>query len=198
MTVTLPDLPSEQRTPGVEALFDRGRQRRDRVQEREATNQQLRDACALLKGPTPRPPRNPSILQRPAPTTAPTPTERRCGTPTRPRTREPTIHREVPLHPPTLPAGAVGQGLNPTWSRTASATTTLPAPGGPATHCPGVVRCGQRCPPACSRSRAGPLAPTWWPTSGTGSIRPRSPRRCSWRHGGRTAAPSRPVPGPPA
>jgi hypothetical protein len=113
MTVTLPDLPSEQRTPGVEALLDRGRQRRDRVQEREATNQQVPDACALRKGPTPRPPRNPSILQRPAPTTAPTPTERRRGTPTRPRTREPTIHREVPLHPPTLPAGAVGQGVEP-------------------------------------------------------------------------------------
>jgi hypothetical protein len=73
----------------------------------------LPDACALLKGQTPRPPRNPSILQRPSPTTAPTPTERRRGKPTRPRTRERTIHREVPLHPPTLPEGAVFQGFEP-------------------------------------------------------------------------------------
>jgi hypothetical protein len=111
MMVTLPDIPAEQRTPVVETLLDLVRQLLDRVQELQDTNQQLRDEIALLQGQKPRPQIRPSILHLPTPT--PTPKERRRGKPTRPRTTELTIHREVPLHPPTLPVGATFHGFEP-------------------------------------------------------------------------------------
>ena len=113
MKVTLPDIPPEQRTPLVEALLDIGRQLLDRVHELEETVQQLRDEIAILKGQKPRPQISPSILQLPPPTDTPTPKERRRGKPTRPRNTELTIHREVPLHPPTLPEGATFKGFEP-------------------------------------------------------------------------------------
>jgi Transposase IS66 family len=113
MKVTLPDISPEQRTPLVEALLDLMRQVLDRVRQLEETNQQLRDEIAILKGQKPRPPISPSILQLPPSTATPTPTERRRGKPTRPRNSELTIHREVPLHPATLPVGATFQGFEP-------------------------------------------------------------------------------------
>lgn len=113
MKVTLPDIPPEQRTPLVEALLDIVRPLLDRVQELEATNQQLRDEIALLKGQKPRPHISPSILELPPPTDTPTPKQRRRGKPTRPRNIELAIHREVPLHPPTLPEGATFKGFEP-------------------------------------------------------------------------------------
>jgi Transposase IS66 family len=113
MKVPLPDIPPEQRTPLVESLLDLVRLLLDRVHELEEANQQLRDEIAVLKGQKPRPQISPSILQLPSPTTTPTPQSRRRGKPTRPRLTELTIHREVPLHPPTLPAGAVFQGFEP-------------------------------------------------------------------------------------
>src|SRR4051794_11314983 len=113
MKVTLPDIPLEQRTPAVESLLDLVRQLLDRVGELEAANQQLRDEIALLKGQKPRPQIRPSILQLPPPPTTPPPKPRRRGQPTRPRNSELTIHREVPLHPPTLPAGATFKGFEP-------------------------------------------------------------------------------------
>jgi hypothetical protein len=113
MKVALPDIPPEQRTPAVEGLLDLVRQLLDRVHELEDTNQQLRDEIAILKGQKPRPQISPSILQLPAPTATPTPKERRRGKPTRPRITELTIHREVPLHPSTLPEGATLKGYEP-------------------------------------------------------------------------------------
>lgn len=110
MKVPLPDLPPEQRTPAAEALLDLVRQLLDRVHELEETNQQLRDEIAVLKGQKPRPQISPSILPLPPPTTA-SPPPRRRGKPTRPRLSELTIHREVPLYPPTLPEGAAFQGF---------------------------------------------------------------------------------------
>jgi hypothetical protein len=112
MKVPLPDIPPEQRTPVVETLLDIVHQLLDRVHELEETNQQLRDEIAVLKGQKPRPPISSSILQLPAQPTTPPPPRRR-GKPTRPRLTEVTIHREVPRHPPTLPAGAVFQGFEP-------------------------------------------------------------------------------------
>jgi hypothetical protein len=110
MKSPLPDIPPEQRTPAVEALLDSVPQLLDRVHELEATNQQLRDEIAILKGQKPRPQISPSILQVPSPTATPTPKERRRGKPTRPPTTELTIHRQVPLHPATLPEGATLKG----------------------------------------------------------------------------------------
>jgi hypothetical protein len=113
MQVELPDIPVEQRTPLVEALLGIVRPLLDRVHELEATNQQLRDESALLKGQKPRPQLSPSILHVPAPPATPTPKERRRGKPTRPRHTERTLHREVTLHPPTLPEGATLKGYEP-------------------------------------------------------------------------------------
>src|SRR5438477_5686938 len=113
MKVTLPDIPPEQRTPLVEGLLDLVRQLLDRVHELEQANQQLRDEVALLKGQKPRPQLRPSILELESPTSTPTPKERRRGKPTRPRNSALTIHREVPLHPPTLPEGALFKGFEP-------------------------------------------------------------------------------------
>lgn len=111
MKVTLPDILPEQRTPLVDALLDILRQVLDRVQALEQANQQLRDDNALLKGQKPRPQLRPSILEHASPT--PMPKERRRGKPTRPRNSELTIHREVPLHPSTLPKGAVFKAFEP-------------------------------------------------------------------------------------
>src|SRR4051794_21823786 len=113
MQVTLPDIPPDQRTPLVEGLLDLVRQLLDRVAQLEQANQQLRDEIALLKGQKPRPQIRPSILEQGSPTTTPTPKERRRGKPTRPRNAERTIHRAVPLHPPTLPEGARCKGVEP-------------------------------------------------------------------------------------
>jgi hypothetical protein len=55
MQVTLPDLPPDERAPLVEALLDILRRVLDRVTELEASDQQLRDEIALLKGRKPRP-----------------------------------------------------------------------------------------------------------------------------------------------
>ena len=66
----LPDIRPEERTPLVETLLATLRQVLDRVGELEATNQQLRDEIAVLKGQKPRPQMRPSILSGPAPTTA--------------------------------------------------------------------------------------------------------------------------------
>jgi hypothetical protein len=113
MKVSLPDLLPEQRTPAVEALLDVVRQLLDRVHELEETNQQLRDEIAILKGQKPRPQIRPGILHLPSPTATTTPKQRRRGKPTRPRTTELTIHREVPLPPATLPEGATLKGYEP-------------------------------------------------------------------------------------
>jgi hypothetical protein len=113
MRVELPDLRPEERTPVVEALLDLVRQLLDRVHALEETNQQLRDEIALLKGQKPRPQIGPSILHLPPQTTTATPEGRRRGKPTGPKNTQLTIHREVPLHPATLPEGATLKGFEP-------------------------------------------------------------------------------------
>jgi hypothetical protein len=113
MKVTLPDIPPEQHTPVVEALLDIVRQLLDRVQELEDTVQQLRDEIAILKGQKPRPQLTPSILQLPSPTPTSTPKQRPRGKPAGPKNTQLTIHREVPLHPATLPEGATFKGFEP-------------------------------------------------------------------------------------
>src|SRR4051795_6275906 len=111
MKVELPDIRPEERTPLVEALLATLRQVLDEVGELEATNQQLRDEIAVLKGQKPRPQMRPSILSGPAPANAgTTPKGRRRGKPTRRKTSQLTIHREVTLHPATLPEGATLKG----------------------------------------------------------------------------------------
>ena len=73
--------------------------------------QQLRDEIAVLKGQKPRPQLHPSILSGPAPTNAPTTAKgRRRGKPTQRKTSQLSIHREVILHPATLPEGATLKG----------------------------------------------------------------------------------------
>ena len=107
----LPEIRPEERTPLVETLLALLRQVLDRVGELETTNQQLRDENAVLKGQKPRPQLRPSILSLPAPTNAErSGTGRRRGKPSKPKTSQLTIHREVPLHPPSLPEGATFKG----------------------------------------------------------------------------------------
>lgn len=114
MKLELPPISDAERTPLVEALRDLIRQLLDRVQQLEEANQQLRDEIAVLKGQKPRPQLQPSILPLPTPPTAPpTGTPRRRGKPTGPRNVELRIDREVPLHPTTLPAGAIFHGFEP-------------------------------------------------------------------------------------
>jgi hypothetical protein len=111
MKLELPEIRPEDRTPLVEALLGLIRQLADRVGQLEATNQQLRDEIAQLKGQKPRPTIQPSVLEAPpAPAAAP-PDGKRPGSAKRPKTAELTIHHEVPLHPEGLPAGATFRGF---------------------------------------------------------------------------------------
>jgi hypothetical protein len=66
MKVELPEIRPEERTPLVEALLAVLRQVLDHVGELEATNQQLRDEVAVLKGQKPRPQLRPSTLTLPS------------------------------------------------------------------------------------------------------------------------------------
>jgi Transposase IS66 family len=81
------------------------------VRQQEETIQQLRDEVALVKGQKPRPPIQPSVLERSAPKTAAPNSRRRPGSAKRPKTSELTIHRELPLHPAHLPPGAKFRGF---------------------------------------------------------------------------------------
>jgi hypothetical protein len=110
MALELPDLPAEQRTPLVESLLAVIRAQQDRIQQLEGTVQRLRDEIALLKGQTPRPDLKPSVLEGRPPTTHGPPGGPRPGSAKRPKTAELTIHREVALHRPDLPAGARWHG----------------------------------------------------------------------------------------
>jgi hypothetical protein len=113
MKLELPDIPAEERTPLVEALLALLRVQQDRIQQLEATAQQLRDELALLKGQKPRPNLRPSLLEAPPPKTAGPEGGKRPGSAKRPKTAELPIHREVPLHPEGLPAGATFRGYEP-------------------------------------------------------------------------------------
>src|SRR5438128_1524925 len=106
MRIELPEVGPEERTPLVEALLAINRQLADRVAELEQTVQQLRDEIARLKGQKPRPDIKPSMLEATQPETQQKESGQRPGSAKRPKTAELTIHREVPLHPQNLPAGA--------------------------------------------------------------------------------------------
>lgn len=113
MKLELPDIPAEERTPLVESLLALLRVQQDRIQQLEATVQQLRDEIALLKGQKPRPDIKPSLLESPPPKAAGPAGGKRPGSAKRPKTAELHIHREVPLHPEGLPAGATFRGYEP-------------------------------------------------------------------------------------
>jgi hypothetical protein len=63
MKLELPDIPAIERTLLVESLLALLRIQQDRIQQLEATVQQLRDELALLKGQKPRPDIQPSLLE---------------------------------------------------------------------------------------------------------------------------------------
>jgi hypothetical protein len=113
MTLELPDIPADERTPLVEALLAVIRVQQDRIQQLEGTVQQLRDEIALLKGQKPRPDIKPSLLEACPPQTAGPQGGKRPGSAKRPKTAQLHIHREVPLHPEGLPAGATFRGYEP-------------------------------------------------------------------------------------
>src|SRR5437588_2101577 len=110
MKLELPDIPADERTPLVEALLALLRVQQDRIQQLEATVQQLRDEIALLKGQKPRPDIKPSILEARPPKTSGPEGSKRPGSAKRPKTAELHIHQEVPLHPEGLPVGATFRG----------------------------------------------------------------------------------------
>jgi hypothetical protein len=113
MNLELPDIPAEERTPLVESLLALLRVQQDRIQQLEATAQQLRDELALVKGQKPRPDLKPSLLEARLPTSPGQDGSKRPGSAKRPKTAELHIHREVPLHPEGLPVGATFRGYEP-------------------------------------------------------------------------------------
>jgi hypothetical protein len=110
MQEELPDIPADQRTPLVETLLAIIRVQQDRLQQLQATVQQLRDEIALLKGQQPRPDIQPSLLEARPPKTATPEGGKRPGSAKRPKTAQLHIHRELPLHPEGLPVGATFRG----------------------------------------------------------------------------------------
>ena len=98
MKLELPAISAEERTPLIEALLGIIRVQQDRLQQQEATIQQLRDEIALLKGQKPRPDIQPSLLEARPPKTTPPEGGKRPGSAKRPKTAELHIHQEVPLH----------------------------------------------------------------------------------------------------
>jgi hypothetical protein len=110
MKLDLPDIPVAERTPLVETLLAILRVQQDRIQQLEATVQQVRDELAVLKGQKPRPAIKPSLLEARPPTSARPQGSKRPGSAKRPKTAELHIHREVPLHPQGLPVGATFRG----------------------------------------------------------------------------------------
>ena len=110
MKLDVPDIPAEERTPLVEALLALIHVQQDRIQQLEATVQQLRDEVALLKGQKPRPDIQPSLLEAPRPK-APTPEgSKRPGSAKRPKTAELHIHQEI--IPALLDAGVTQAQLD--------------------------------------------------------------------------------------
>jgi hypothetical protein len=105
MTIELPEIGPEERTPLVEALLAIIRQLADRVADLEQTLQQVRDENALLKGQKPRPEIKPSVLEA-RPKSAHKEGEKRPGSAKRPKTAELTIHHEEKVHTDDLPDGA--------------------------------------------------------------------------------------------
>jgi Transposase IS66 family len=113
MKMALPEIRPEDRTPLVEALLGMIRQVLDRVAQLEATDQQLRDEIAKLKGQKPRPQIKPSQLEVTKPKTEEQLGGKRPGSAKRPKTAELHIHQEVPLHATGLPVGSTFRCYEP-------------------------------------------------------------------------------------
>src|SRR6516164_595545 len=103
MRIAIPELPEAERTPLVGCLLDILQQQQERIA-------QLEDEIARLKGLSPRPHIQPSVLEaRPR---SPQPSDaKRPGSAKLPKTAQLTIHREVVLPLPDPPPGAVFQGF---------------------------------------------------------------------------------------
>src|SRR5438445_12683668 len=98
MKMELPDIPAEERTPLVESLLAIIRIQQDRIQQLEATVQELRDEIAILKGQKPRPDIKPSRLEANQPKPTPPAGSKRPGSAKRPKTDELQIDHEVSVH----------------------------------------------------------------------------------------------------
>jgi len=110
MKMELPDIAVDERTPLIESLLAIIRVQQDRIQQLEATVQELRDEIAILKGQKPRPDIKPSRLEASQPKATPPAGSKRPGSAKRPKTDELHIDHEVPLHPEGLPVGATFKG----------------------------------------------------------------------------------------
>ena len=106
----LPDIPTEQRTPLVEALLAVIRAQQDRMGELEQTVQHLRDEIAILKGQKPRPSIAPSRLEQPAPRPPLGEGQQRPGSAKRAQNAQLAITREVRVPFPNPPLGSVSKG----------------------------------------------------------------------------------------
>lgn len=106
----LPDIPSDQRTPLVEALLAVIHAQQDRLREFAEAVQHLRDEIAILKGQKPRPPLAPSRLEQPAPKPPLGEGHPRPGSAKRPKNAQLTITREVRVPFPNPPPGSVTKG----------------------------------------------------------------------------------------
>ncbi|HEY6374066.1 MAG TPA: transposase [Edaphobacter sp.] len=113
MKMELPDIPADERTPLVESLLAIIRVQQDRIQQLEASVQELRDEIALLKGQKPRPDIKPSQLEANQPKPKPPAGSKRPGSAKRPKTDELHIDHEVPLYHEGLPVGATLKGYEP-------------------------------------------------------------------------------------
>src|SRR5947209_7929680 len=112
MKMELPEIRPEERSPVVEALLAIIQQLLDRVQQLEETNQQLRDENAILKGQKPRPKISPSQLES-TPRPSPPQAGKRPGSDKRSKNSQVIVPKDVVLHPPALPPGAVLKGYEP-------------------------------------------------------------------------------------
>ena len=106
MKMELPEIRADERTPLVESLLAIIRVQQDRIQQLEASVQELRDEIAILKGQKPRPDIKPSRLEASQPKATPPAGSKRPGSAKRPKTDELHIDREVRLHHEGLPVGA--------------------------------------------------------------------------------------------
>src|SRR5437870_305086 len=106
----LPEIPSEQRTPLVEALLAVICAQQDRIAKLEETVQQLRDEIAILKGQKPRPKIAPSQLEQPPALPPPVAGQKRPGSDKKPKNAQLTITHERRIDFPDRPAGSVSKG----------------------------------------------------------------------------------------
>jgi hypothetical protein len=106
----LPEIPSEQRSPLVEALLAVLGVYQDRFRQFEETVQQLRDEIAILKGQKPRPTITPSLLEQPATPLVDGEKKKRPRSAKKSKNAQLTITQEQRIPFPDPPAGSVSKG----------------------------------------------------------------------------------------